>query len=62
MCLEYGRTCGDIGCLSSEVCVMAHESCAYGQRDGKDCGRYPTCKKSGDSSANKPGKYIKNNR
>lgn len=42
---EFGRTCKDIGCLSQETCVMAHESCSYSQRDGKDCGSYPTCKR-----------------
>uniref|UniRef100_A0A1L8DQJ5 Putative glycine rich salivary protein n=1 Tax=Nyssomyia neivai TaxID=330878 RepID=A0A1L8DQJ5_9DIPT len=44
---KYGRSCSDIGCLSSEVCVMASDSCSYGQRENKDCGRYPTCRKSG---------------
>ncbi|XP_052862188.1 translation initiation factor IF-2-like [Anopheles cruzii] len=47
---KYGRTCSDIGCLSSQVCVMAYESCSLGQRDGNDCGRYPTCKKNTDPS------------
>uniref|UniRef100_A0A6E8VRJ0 Uncharacterized protein n=1 Tax=Anopheles coluzzii TaxID=1518534 RepID=A0A6E8VRJ0_ANOCL len=47
---KYGRTCGDIGCLSSQVCVMAYESCSIGQREGNDCGRYPTCKKNTDPS------------
>ncbi|XP_059617624.1 loricrin isoform X1 [Phlebotomus argentipes] len=44
---KYGRSCSDIGCLSSEVCVMAVDSCSYGQRENKECGRYPTCRKSG---------------
>lgn len=44
---EYGRGCSDIGCLPSEVCVIVTDSCGYGQRDGKECGSYPTCKKSG---------------
>lgn len=43
--LEYGRGCQDIGCLPSEVCVMSQDACNLGQRDGKDCGTYPTCKK-----------------
>uniref|UniRef100_A0A2M4BY34 Putative secreted protein n=1 Tax=Anopheles marajoara TaxID=58244 RepID=A0A2M4BY34_9DIPT len=47
---KYGRTCSDIGCLSSQVCVMAYESCSIGQREGNDCGRYPTCKKNTDPS------------
>ncbi|XP_050092267.1 uncharacterized protein LOC126575560 [Anopheles aquasalis] len=47
---KYGRTCSDIGCLSSQVCVMAYESCSIGQREGNDCGRFPTCKKNTDPS------------
>uniref|UniRef100_A0A182RJN5 Uncharacterized protein n=1 Tax=Anopheles funestus TaxID=62324 RepID=A0A182RJN5_ANOFN len=47
---KYGRTCSDIGCLSSQVCVMAYESCSLGQREGNECGRYPTCKKNTDPS------------
>ncbi|XP_055530553.1 uncharacterized protein LOC129721699 isoform X2 [Wyeomyia smithii] len=42
---KYGRQCTDIGCLFSQVCVMAYDSCSLGQRDGNECGRYPTCKK-----------------
>lgn len=42
---KYGRQCSDIGCLSSQVCVMAYDSCSLSQREGNDCGRYPTCKK-----------------
>uniref|UniRef100_U5EPL1 Putative secreted mucin n=1 Tax=Corethrella appendiculata TaxID=1370023 RepID=U5EPL1_9DIPT len=49
---KYGRQCSDIGCLSSQVCVMAYDSCSYNQRDGKECGRYPTCKKSTDAAVN----------
>lgn len=49
---KYGRTCSDIGCLSSQVCVMVHDSCSLGQREGNDCGRYPTCKKNTDPSVN----------
>lgn len=52
--VEYGRSCQDIGCLPSEVCTMAVESCSYSQRDGKDCGSYPTCKKS-SSTGSSPG-------
>ncbi|CAD7090829.1 unnamed protein product [Hermetia illucens] len=44
---KYGRGCADIGCLPNEMCVMAHESCSFGQRDGKECGSYPTCRKGG---------------
>ncbi|EAT35207.1 AAEL012605-PB [Aedes aegypti] len=47
--LEYGRQCSDIGCLSSQVCVMAYDSCSLGQREGNECGRYPTCKKKTDA-------------
>uniref|UniRef100_A0AAG5D778 Uncharacterized protein n=1 Tax=Anopheles atroparvus TaxID=41427 RepID=A0AAG5D778_ANOAO len=47
---KYGRTCSDIGCLSSQVCVMVHDSCSLGQREGNECGRYPTCKKNTDPS------------
>lgn len=42
---KYGRQCSDIGCLSSQVCVMAYDSCSLSQREGSECGRYPTCKK-----------------
>ncbi|XP_060661683.1 uncharacterized protein LOC132795160 isoform X5 [Drosophila nasuta] len=49
---KYGRGCGDIGCLPNEECVITSDSCSYNQRDGKDCGSYPTCKrKSGGSSS-----------
>ncbi|KAK2578753.1 hypothetical protein KPH14_012279 [Odynerus spinipes] len=40
---KYGRSCKDIGCLSSEVCVMAEDPCTIYTQD--KCGRYPTCKK-----------------
>lgn len=42
---KYGRQCSDIGCLSNQVCVMAYDSCSLSQREGSECGRYPTCKK-----------------
>ncbi|KAH8266359.1 hypothetical protein KR038_001570, partial [Drosophila bunnanda] len=42
---EYGRGCGDIGCLPTEECIITSDSCSYNQRDGKDCGSYPTCKR-----------------
>jgi len=42
---KYGRSCKDIGCLPSQVCAMVQDSCSYTQRDGKDCGSYPTCMK-----------------
>ncbi|KRF98183.1 uncharacterized protein Dwil_GK19936, isoform D [Drosophila willistoni] len=49
---KYGRGCGDIGCLPTEECVISSDSCSYNQRDGKDCGSFPTCKrKTGSSSA-----------
>ncbi|XP_052850302.1 protein FAM98B isoform X3 [Drosophila gunungcola] len=50
---KYGRGCGDIGCLPTEECVITSDSCSYNQRDGKDCGNYPTCKRrsGGGSSA-----------
>ncbi|KAI8435863.1 hypothetical protein MSG28_004076 [Choristoneura fumiferana] len=41
--IEYGRTCKDIGCLNSEVCVLADDPCPIGHT--RDCGTYPTCKK-----------------
>lgn len=46
---KYGRQCTDIGCLSSQVCVMAYDSCSLNQREGNECGRYPTCKKKTDA-------------
>ncbi|XP_055621250.1 circumsporozoite protein-like [Toxorhynchites rutilus septentrionalis] len=46
---KYGRQCSDIGCLSNQVCVMAYDSCSLGQRDGNECGRYPTCKKNSEA-------------
>ncbi|XP_020818646.1 pro-resilin isoform X2 [Drosophila serrata] len=42
---KYGRGCGDIGCLPTEECIITSDSCSYNQRDGKDCGSYPTCKR-----------------
>ncbi|XP_002133851.3 pro-resilin isoform X4 [Drosophila pseudoobscura] len=42
---KYGRGCGDIGCLPNEECIITSDSCSYNQRDGKDCGNYPTCKR-----------------
>ncbi|RVE44726.1 hypothetical protein evm_010630 [Chilo suppressalis] len=40
---KYGRSCKDIGCLNSEVCVLAEDQCSFGQTS--NCGTYPTCKK-----------------
>lgn len=57
---EYGRSCSDIGCLSSETCVMAQDSCSYNQRENKDCGRYPTCRKTGAAGAATPGRTMGN--
>lgn len=51
-CEEYGRGCADIGCLPTEECVITSDSCSYNQRDGKDCGNYPTCKRKSGSSSN----------
>ncbi|XP_016994953.2 uncharacterized protein Mnr isoform X2 [Drosophila takahashii] len=48
---KYGRGCGDIGCLPTEECVITSDSCSYNQRDGKDCGQYPTCKRRSGSTA-----------
>uniref|UniRef100_A0A336MYM1 CSON003108 protein n=2 Tax=Culicoides sonorensis TaxID=179676 RepID=A0A336MYM1_CULSO len=58
---KYGRRCQDIGCLPSEVCVMSQDACSFGQRDGKDCGSYPTCKKqgaAGTSNTNNRGQGV----
>lgn len=52
---EYGRGCNDIGCPPSEICMIAQDSCSYNQQDGKDCGTYPTCRKS-NAVSNSPGK------
>ncbi|XP_034484231.1 RNA-binding protein FUS isoform X2 [Drosophila innubila] len=49
---KYGRGCGDIGCLPTEECVITSDSCSYNQRDGKDCGNYPTCKRKSGSNTN----------
>ncbi|KAL7744183.1 hypothetical protein ACLKA6_009156 [Drosophila palustris] len=49
---KYGRGCGDIGCLPTEECVITSDSCSYNQRDGKECGSYPTCKRKSGSSSN----------
>lgn len=46
---KYGRQCTDIGCLSTQVCVMAYDSCSLNQREGNECGRYPTCKRKSDA-------------
>ena len=40
---------------------MAIDACSYNQRDGKECGRYPTCKKNTDAAAANSGpgkKYV----
>lgn len=52
--IEYGRQCSDIGCLPSQVCTMAYESCPYGKTEGKECGRYPTCTKGSNGSNGSP--------
>lgn len=54
--VEYGRSCKDIGCRPSETCVMAQDSCSWNQQDGKECGVYPTCKKSSTATNTSPGK------
>lgn len=38
---------------------MTADSCNYGQENGKQCGRYPTCKRSSAGSAQSPGKINK---
>lgn len=37
---------------------MVEDSCSYSQRENKDCGRYPTCKKTGAAGAASPGRRI----
>lgn len=54
---EYGRTCSDIGCLPSEKCTMVQDSCSYSQRDGKDCGNYPTCVRNPHATGGSSGKW-----
>ncbi|XP_017088153.1 RNA-binding protein FUS isoform X3 [Drosophila bipectinata] len=51
---KYGRGCGDIGCLPTEECIITSDSCSYNQRDGKDCGSYPTCKRKTGSTNSSP--------
>lgn len=58
--LEYGRTCKDIGCLSSEKCEIVEDSCSWNQQKGQQCGTYPTCKRTGAPSV--PGNYINDSR
>uniref|UniRef100_A0A6P7F4F0 Uncharacterized protein LOC114325814 isoform X2 n=1 Tax=Diabrotica virgifera virgifera TaxID=50390 RepID=A0A6P7F4F0_DIAVI len=41
---KYGRTCKDIGCPSTQECVMATDPCSYYHRQG-ECGSYPTCQR-----------------
>ncbi|XP_072381331.1 uncharacterized protein [Diabrotica undecimpunctata] len=41
---KYGRSCKDIGCPSSQECVMATDPCSYYHRQG-ECGSYPTCQR-----------------
>lgn len=57
---EYGRTCKDIGCLPSQVCTMTADSCSYSQRDGKDCGSYPTCMKNTNGGSTGSGTWKNN--
>lgn len=52
--IEYGRSCKDIGCPSSQSCVIAQDSCSWSQQEGKDCGSYPTCKRNANTN-NSPG-------
>ncbi|XP_014211890.1 protein transport protein SEC9 isoform X2 [Copidosoma floridanum] len=65
---KYGRSCKDIGCRSSEVCVMAEDPCTIHRPDS--CGSYPTCKKisqpvssssGGSTSGQQLGTEINNN-
>lgn len=53
--IEYGRSCKDIGCLPSETCILAQDSCSYHQTEGKECGSYPKCSKNTLPSSNSPG-------
>lgn len=55
--IEYGRSCKDIGCRPSETCVISHDSCSWSQQDGKECGSYPTCKRSSNTNSS-PGKLT----
>lgn len=55
--VEYGRSCKDIGCRPSETCVISHDSCSWNQQDGKECGSYPTCKRSTNTNTS-PGKKL----
>ncbi|XP_067005236.2 uncharacterized protein [Anabrus simplex] len=36
---KYGRSCDDITCLQSEICVLRTDPCI----GARPCGRYPTC-------------------
>ncbi|CAO1388983.1 unnamed protein product [Diamesa tonsa] len=59
---KYGRSCKDIGCLPREVCIMAYESCSFGQQENSNCGRYPTCKKNTDQAATQQNTDSDNNK
>lgn len=35
---------------------MTQDSCNYGQQDGKECGRFPTCKRREGGASSSGGK------
>lgn len=39
------------------MCTMMQDSCSYTQRDGKDCGNYPTCVRNPHASSGSSGKW-----
>ncbi|XP_056640888.1 TATA-binding protein-associated factor 2N isoform X2 [Diorhabda sublineata] len=41
---KYGRNCQDIGCPSTQECVMKTDPCSFYSRQG-ECGSYPTCER-----------------
>ncbi|CAG9767304.1 unnamed protein product [Ceutorhynchus assimilis] len=54
---KYGRSCKDIGCPSTQECVMATDPCSYYQREG-DCGSYPTCKRKSGSGTRTCSNFV----
>lgn len=41
---KYGRNCQDIGCPTTEECIMKTDPCSFYSRQG-ECGSYPTCER-----------------
>lgn len=37
---------------------MSFDTCSYSQREGKDCGGYPTCKRNTNGGGQSPGKHC----